>query len=340
MKRGMTIKQIASLAGVSPTTVSFVLNNRKGVGDETRQKIMEIIDREQYTPNINSRRLSLKRSFNIALFTNDEFSMYSDLFATKTMNAVTEAATQLGYTVILLPQKNKTDNAHLISSIKQGNLDGIIVFQDIDLSLYETLHKQNIPVVSIDSHSPDRPYPKIYVNYTEASYTAVKYLISEGHKEIAYIGIERLPELFIHCLNGYKKAMSEASLPLNPQWVMDMVWNENNAGEAMELILQGEQRPTAVFCASDLTAIGAIRRAIQLGFSVPRDISVISIDDIFISEFFNPALTTIHVDAAEMGRKAMEVLNAQLCGQRADLVYKMPSNKLIVRESVARKTDL
>ena len=336
MNRGTTIKQIAKIAGVSPATVSFVLNNRKGISEETRKRVLEVIEREQYTPNINSRRLSLKRSFNIALLTNDEFSMYSDLFATKTMNAVTESATKLGYTVILLPQKNKMDNSLLLSSIKQGNLDGIIIFQDIDPSLYATLQDQGIPVVSIDSHNLDRPYTKIYVDYTLAAYTAVKYLIDQGHRKIAYLGIERLPEFYISCLNGYKKALSEFSLPLNPAWMNNMAWNESYSGDVMETILKSEDHPSAVFCANDLLAIGAIRRAIRLGFNVPADVSVISIDDIFISEFFNPAITTVHLDIAEMGRKAMELLNALLAGEKVESVYPMRSDNLIIRESVAK----
>ena len=335
MKRGTTIKQIATIAGVSPATVSFVLNNRKGVSDATRQRILEIIEREQFIPNINSRRLSLKRSFNIAILTSDEFSMYGDLFATKTMNAVTDSATQLGYTVILLPHKNKTDNTLLMSSISQGNLDGVIIFQDIDLSLYATLQKQGIPVVSIDSHILDRPYTKVYVDYVHAAYTAVKYLIDQGHTDIAYLGIERLPEFYISCLNGYKQAMSDAKLPLQPGWVNNTINTEIGSGDAMEVILKSSPRPSAVFCANDLTAVGAIRRSMQMGFRVPEDVSIISIDDIFISEFYNPALTTIHLDIAEMGRMAMELLNALLASEHVENLNSMRSDNLIIRESVA-----
>lgn len=334
MKRNVTIKQIAQLAGVSPTTVSFVLNNRKGVGDETRKHVLDVIQREQFIPNINSRRLSMKRSFNIAVLFNNGLN-YDDLFITRTLTAISEAASKLGYAIVILPW-SESDSSLLTTSVNQGNIDGIIIFWDIDLSLFFSFEQMGIPVVSIDSHNLSRPYPKIYVDYTLATYTAVNYLIQQGHEKIAFLGSEQYPELYLSCLNGYKKAMAEASLPLHPLWMDKMIWHQTHPGDVMETILRCDDRPTAFFCVNDILSIGAMRRAIQLGFNIPEDLSFISIDDIFISEFYDPALTTIHIDMESMGRKAVEVLNSILLGEDVELAYCMESTKLVVRNSVAQ----
>ena len=330
----MTIKKISELAGVSATTVSFVLNNKKGVSEKTRKKVLDIIERENYIPNINSRRLILQRSFNVAFVTNEAFCMYNDLFATGVMKSVADSFSKIGYSTLLMPQLDEFYNSHLAASIRQRNLDGLIVFHDLSADLYQGIGNSNLPLVVIDSHMPNPPYPCIRIDYERAAYTAVRHLISQGHMEIACIGIEKLPNFFISCFNGYKKALAEVGLSFKPQWVENAEYGEEDAFEAMTKILNSGSIPTAVFCCSDLMAIGGMRAARQKGFKVPQQISFVGIDDIFISKYYYPALTTVHIDVEEMGKKSMEMLHAQIEGTLEKRIYTVRSDNLVVRESV------
>ena len=335
----VNIKTISKIAGVSPTTISFVLNNKKGVSEETRQKVLQVIEEERYVPNINSRRLSLNRSFNIALITNAAFEMFGDVFATKAMKAAVESATELGYNVLLLPATEDNRNEHLLSEIQQGNVDGAIVFHDVESALCNSLSKRDIPLVVIDSHLKVPPYSAIMIDYEKASYTAVSYFISQGHKKIAYIGLESLPNYYLQCLNGYKKAMMEASLPIEASWMSGMAVNGLDSGGAVNEIMGSANPPTAIFCGNDLTAIGAMHAAEDLGYTVPNDLSFASIDDIFISEFYNPPLTTVRVDAAAMGNKSIEILDKLISGKTQKEFCMLKSDDLIIRDSVRAIAD-
>lgn len=334
-KEKMNIKKISELAGVSPTTVSFVLNNREGVSDKTRKKVLQIIEEEKYTPNINSRRLSLKRSFNIAFIANDKFTVFSDLFATGILNSAVDTAARYGYNITLLPSLKNDDRTYLVSAVSQGNIDGVIFFQDIQAEVYASMVKREIPLVVIDSHQPNPPYSCVRVDYEQAAYTAVRHLVEQGHKDIAYIGLESLPNFYLYCLKGFKNALSEGGLPLQPQWMESLEFSEQYTGAVMHRMLSGDHIPTAIFCGNDLVAIGAMKEAIKMGFRVPEDVSFVAIDDIFISQYYNPALTTVHLDATEMGKKAMELLYKQISGKEETSVVQIRSNDLIIRESVA-----
>ena len=117
--KSVNIKKISQLAGVSPTAVSFVLNNREGVSEETRRKVQEIIKQEGYIPNINSRRLSMKRSFNIAFINSETYAMFTDAFANGTVKAAVCKANSMGYNIMLLPEMNLKNRDYLTTEARE-----------------------------------------------------------------------------------------------------------------------------------------------------------------------------------------------------------------------------
>lgn len=334
----MNIKKISQLAGVSPATVSFVINNREGISEETRRKVQEIIRQEGYIPNINSRRLSMKRSFNIAFINSESYAMFSDAFANKTIKSAVCKANSMGYNIMLLPEMNLKNRNFLATAIGQGNIDGAVFVHDIDSLVYATLKEHGIPVVAIDSHAYHPPYPCITMDYEKLACKVCKYLIEQGHSRIAYLGIESLPEFYLRCLKGYKQALSEASISINGSWIMSTADDGVNIPEAAHHTLVNsldrEHLPTAIFCGNDVTAMGAISGLARMGLSVPKDMSVISIDDITLSEYFVPSLTTLHVDMAFMGEKAIEMLHDIIEGNSEGEIYCMDSGEIVVRDSV------
>ena len=336
----MNIKKISQLAGVSQTTVSFVINNREGISEETRKKVQKVIEQEGYIPNINSRRLSMKKSFNIAFINSESYAMFSDAFANDTVKAAVRKAGDMGYSVMLLPEMNLKNRSFLTTAIGQGNVDGAIAMHDLDPSACVILEENHIPFVAIDSHNPSAPYHCVTMNYEMQAYRVCRYLIEQGHKNIAYLGIESLPDFYLRCMKGYMNALSEAHLPINPAWIMRASDDGTNVPEmAMkELVsaLSDDEMPTAIFCVNDLTAIGAINGLRRRGYSVPDDVSVISIDDIASAEYFIPPLTTLHIDGAAMGEKAMEILHRIISGEDVERAYVMQPGEIMVRETVKK----
>lgn len=334
----MNIKKISQLAGVSPTTVSFVINNREGISEETRRKVQEIIRQEGYIPNINSRRLSMKKSFNIAFINSESYVMFSDAFANKTIKAAVHKANSMGYNIMLLPEINLKNQDFLTTAIGQGNIDGAIFVHDIDPMVYVALKEHGIPVVAIDSHAHHPPYPCITMNYEKLAYRVCRYLIEQGHRRIAYLGIESLPEFYLRCMKGYKQALSEESISINGTWIMSTADDGINIPEAahhtLVNTLDKKDLPTAIFCGNDVTAMGAVSGLARMGLSVPGDMSVISIDDIPLSEYFVPSLTTLHVDMGYMGEKAIEMLHDIIEGSSKGEIYCMDSGEIVVRDSV------
>lgn len=336
--KSVNIKKISQLAGVSPTAVSFVLNNREGVSEETRRKVQEIIKQEGYIPNINSRRLSMKRSFNIAFINSETYAMFTDAFANGTVKAAVCKANSMGYNIMLLPEMNLKNRDYLTTVIGQGDIDGALVMHDIDPVIYATLKENKIPMVAIDSHMQNPPYPCIMMRYEELAYQVCMYLIGQGHRDIAFLGIESLPEFYLRCLKGYQRALSEKNLPIRAEWILSAADDGINVPEAVQNTLKEklsrEHLPTAIFCVNDLTAIGAISGLVQMGASVPEDVSIISIDDISVAKYYIPPLTTLRVDTAYMGEKAVEILHNIIEGKSEGEVFCMDAGELIVRKSV------
>lgn len=330
----MTIKKISELAGVSPSAVSFVLNNKKGVSDETRERIQTIIEKVNYTPNVNSRRLVLERSFNIFLVLDNDISSLNNLFYTALINAIVEKASELGYNLVLTLKAYSFKESSLLHSVKQGNADGIVFLQDIDNATLHYLEDLGIPYIVIDSHKSDPEYVCVKSDMNVASYTATEYLISQGHKEIAFVGMGKLPELYLSAFNGYKKSISEHSLNFHPDWIQSEAYDEATAYNCMKSILKSDRIPTAIFCSGDIFAIGCMNCAHDMGYRVPDDISFCAVDNILLSEYYSPPLTTINIDKVEMGKKSVELLDALINKKTVEKIHVVKSNEIIVRRSV------
>ena len=329
MKR-VTVKEIAKMAGVSVTAVSFVINNKPGVSDETRKKVKEIINRTGFKPNLNSKRLLLNKSFNICLLTNPYSSPFDDLFYFEITKGILNQSRKYGYNIVISkPVMPKED---LPDIVRSGDTDGMIFMQDIDLSLIEKAAASRIPFVIIDSHTTNANVTSINPDYCEAAYNATSFLIKNGHKKIAMIASETVPDFFTQTKLGFEKALADNDLPMISEFSDITAQNEDTAFEAAKRIISSENRPTSILCTVDSFAIGAIRCAREYGLSVPDDISVMGIDDILLARYIEPKLTTVGIDKEQMGILAMDLLQKKINKEEAESIL-LPMN-IIVRDSV------
>lgn len=329
----LTIKEIAQLAGVSISAVSIVLNNRKGVSEETRQKVNEIVQKLQYTPNPNSRRLLFNRTNNIAVLFAHNTSPLEHMFHSELNRVILHECESRGYNLIFSSYKVENNNVILPNIIKSYDVDGIIFYGDIENSITNNLNNYDIPFIIVDSHAPSTEMLSVSADYANAAYIATSYLISSGHTKVAYIGASISFQYGSQTFGGFKRAIEENNILIPLNWIRMEASDEETAGECMDNIISSPNRPTAVFCAADIYSIGVMRSIKSHGLRIPGDISVIGIDDIILSSYIDPPLTTVRIDKEEMGRVAMELLLMKI-GKQDPQCSTVASDHLIVRDSI------
>ena len=335
MKNNLTISDIAKIAGVSKTTVSFVLNNKEGISEETRQRVLDVIKETNYKPALNSKRLYFQKTFTIAVVFDKATYRSDNLFYFDIMNTLLKRCTSYNYSLVYSEYSYVDEILTLPEQILNKDVDGLIFLKDVPLVLVATLRNLDIPFVVADDHSDHNSLFTVKVDYRLAAYTAVKYLIDQGHRRIGFIGNMHLPAFYTQIFSGYQKALREARLPLQLSWSFEKVHDRETVELYTAQMLSEKEWPTAIFCMEDILAIELIRYLQKRKVAVPDDISVISIDDIILSNLIYPSLTTVAIDKEQIGSSAIDILVDLINEKTPDNVV-VSSNTIVVRESVKK----
>jgi len=330
----VTRNDVARHAGVSPSTVSYVINNGpRPVSDTTRRKVLKAIDDLGYRPNAVARNLRLQSTKTVGLIIPDTCNTY---FA-EVAEGIESVAYDNDYMVVFCNSDYQlARELSYIDHLYAERAAGIIIIPATSSTKsLKSLLKTNIPSVSLDRAAQGIDIPSIVANNFRGGYLATKHLISLGHKKIGCIS---RPVELSHAterLNGYLAALKDAGISPKSSWLAKGGYRMENGRKAMTELLDLADPPTAVFCYNDMMAIGALRCAHERGLSVPNNLSIVGFDDITEASFTCPALTTIHQDKYEMGRRGMKLL-LDLIQKKADahLPGLPPLDvKLIIRES-------
>lgn len=332
----LTIKQIADMAGVSVAAVSYTLNGKKGVGEATRKRILDTIENTNYTPNVNSRRLILQRSFNILLVIDADNSPLDNLFYMEIMSSIVDNGAKYGYNVVLVKLTETFEESGLKNTLLQHNADGIIFLCDISPDFQKSINKIGTPFVVIDSQRTNPPYPSIRADYNIASQCATKYLVENGHTKIAMLGSDNIPEYYMCTFEGYKNVLEEHGIDVKSEWIQSNANNDVAIKNCVQKLLDSDGVPTAIFCSSDFIAVNAMSYLQTLGYILPDDFSVCSIDDITLSRYHFPSLTTVRIDKEAMGKLAVDVLSELINGEETKINVTVPSCELVIRNSVKK----
>lgn len=325
---------VAKAANVSQTTVSLVLNNPEtsSVPEETRNKVLDAIRALGYVPNSTARMLRTSRTFTLACI----IPMITNPFYPAFVSGVQETAEERGYEVIIYNTHGSQEReAKYLQSVQQGRVDGVIgVFFYTRARDLIPLFEKNVPVVRLEvrQHSSGEwPLDSIFVDNTRAAYTAVSYLVSKGHTEIAMITGPGGPRNARR--DGYLLALKEHSPQIEANVVEVDNYNEMGGYRGMQMLLAA-RRPGAVFAANDLMAIGAMKAIHDAGRKIPEEIAVVGFDDIPAAQLVSPSLTTIHQDQEAIGRQAADLLISRMEGSAppGGRVIELPF-QLVVRQS-------
>ena len=333
-----TIKDIAKTAGVSVTTVSRALNGYSDVSEKTRQKILRIAEELNYSPNTLARSLVMNKSKTIGLLVSGlDQANVKDNFTFQVLSGVNRYISKTDYDLILFSTTSTKQREKTYSQLcRERKVDGVIMqgIRTDDPYLQEVV-ESDIPCVLIDIPITSNTVGYITTDNIKGAKIAVQHLIELGHTNIALMNGYEYAFVSQLRLEGYLEAMQEANLPVNAEWIVDGQFQEEIAEqEAIKLLIKHPQI-TAIFCASDLMALGVIKGAKQLGRRVPEDLSIVGFDDIILASYSTPPLTTIAQNVFQMGYEAAKMLVNMLDGETKPKVVTLETD-LVVRESTAR----
>ena len=303
----MNLEQVARRAKVSTATVSRVLNNASVVKTSTRTRVMKAIEELKYHPNLHARTLAGGKSRTIGVIvSNLENPFFFDIY--KTVEAGAHAQ---GYEVIMANTDYRAEQ--LVSSIRLmlgRRVAGLAaIVSEIDPALIEELSTSQMPVVFYDVGSPRKNIANIRVNYGRGIEKVVNYLHSLGHRKLGFLGHHAM----LGPINDRMKALHEAvgRIPeLEVRTAADADTLEGGRAAARTLLESGYE-PTALVCVNDITATGALRELRERGIRVPQDMSVTGFDNVKLSEFCYPALTTVHIPRDRIGGIVCDYLMPQ-----------------------------
>ncbi|EKQ57684.1 MULTISPECIES: LacI family DNA-binding transcriptional regulator [unclassified Clostridium] len=331
-----TIYEIAKIAGVSPTTVSKVINNYPDVSDKTRAKIKKILEEENFLPNSQAQFLSTKRTWTLGIVYFEDLGVgLNHPFFSGVIEAFKKQADKHGYSLLFGSKNDRLKNDTFLEYFKYRCVDGIAIICT-DPNDKETLEliESDFPIVVIDMFSKNTS--TVTSDNLEGCNLAIKYLYDLGHRRIAHItGASQSDNWPSHIRKeGYIKTMEKLKLKIKEGYIADGVNFDVSGGyKAMKDLLNLKDRPTAVFAACDKIAIGAINAVKDAGLTIPDDISIIGFDDIEISEYLTPRLTTIRQNCDEIGRTAVDLLVEQINEKEKLKINKIISVELVERDS-------
>ncbi len=335
----VSIKEVAKLAGVSIATVSRCINNPEKVREQTRGRVNAAILETGYSPNTLAQSFRRGRTNRVMVV----LPTIGDPFFTSVMHGIQRAAKAKGYSVIIVDTQLNTMTADEVGAmLVSKQTDGIILLASTSpfgTEILSARSRRRLPIViGCETIAPELGgLPSVHIDNVAAAKEATNYLIGRGHARVAMICGQKSSLLTRDRELGFREAMKEAGLPIEDGWVVEGDMSLAGAIRATRTLLNGVNRPTAIFCANDEMAIGCVHGIKAAGLTVPGDISVMGFDDIRYAEVMDPPLTTIAQPTEEIGERAMFRLCREI-EEREPLSDARPEivpHKLIVRRSVA-----
>ncbi len=331
-----TIRDVAKKAKVSVATVSRVLNAPDQVRGVTRNKVLKAMEQCHYVYNALAGSLSARRTSTLGVIiptiTNPIFAMVT--------KGIQDFAAVKGYSIILgNTDYNEENEMQLLHLFQEKRTDGVILNGPWrNASIVPHIKNTKLPFVITWQTVKDKEVNFVAFDNFKGAYRIVEYLISLGHRRIGMIaGKFSVSERAVMRWQAYRKCLADHHIPYDPDLVLEKGYTYSDGKEAMARLLMLPSPPSAVFCGNDILAIGAMVFAKEKGLHIPGDLSVVGFDDMEISAYYDPPLTTMAVPAYEMGRLAAKILIENIQGEGKTPQQYILDTNLIVRGSTGKK---
>lgn len=328
------IRDVAKLAGVSPASVSRILNNDTTyhTTEETANRVFSAAKKLNY--HIPQNRRSKRKRIRFGCISRMTVEHTKDSYFSSIANSIQSFCHKNNIEFELLQSQFDVENPNLLKNFLSSNLNGVIVMGYVDPIIIDSILEKGISIVGIDSSSDK--IDNVRYNRYQAGCYAMQYLLAKGHKKIAYVGSNIYPDKVwdLGRFEAYKKMLSMENIPLNPDWVIDCKWQRETCYKLVTKLLSSNDKPTAFFVASDHMAIAAMSAINDYGLRIPEDISIIGITDIEVSKYLNPPLTTIKIPQEEIGTIAAATLLGRVNSDTTIVKQIYIPTELIERKSV------
>ncbi len=333
-----TLKDVAQRVGVSTATVSYALSGKRPISKEVKEQIFDAIEELDYVPNLSARSLSMKNSKLVGVVVPQtepgERLMFQNSFYSEILGSIEFYARQAGYHILI----SATDaNESYLTLAQKRNLDGIIVIGMYPDKFYQQMKKTQIPIVLIDSYCNDHYYHSIHIDDAYGCYLATRYMLSQGHRDIAFfVGRVKENGVMKKRLLGYQQALAEYEIPYRDTYVFEGQIDYKNGIEFAKKLLAAKLPVTGIVAAADILAIGAMKGLYESGKRVPDDYSVVGFDDVEISQYLTPGLTTVRQQISLKGQKAVELLLKHIQNPGLPKQEEILPLELVERDSVKK----
>jgi LacI family transcriptional regulator len=339
-KEGVTIKDVAQLAGVAPSTVSKVMNGSSEISQETMHKVNKAVKKLNFRPNSIARSLRKNHTLTIGMINGEETSSIPFTFIMPLMVGVEETAREQGFSVFLCNTHGKGEHEkNYLETLIDKQVSGIIfVNAKPEPRGAPALELGSLPYVFLYQYAPKAPVPSVMPDDLAGGYKATRYLIELGHTRIGYINGENSYHVTQLRFEGYRKALKEARLTFDPGLVQfPNTWYEEGGYDSAKIFMRLREPPTAIFCANDELAIGALEATKELGLRVPEDVSLVGYDDRHEAVHKRPPLTTVALPFYDMGKLAFTLLLSMIRGEKVETGIHYVQCPLIQRSSATVK---
>ncbi|MDK2809377.1 MAG: hypothetical protein PWR27_86 [Petroclostridium sp.] len=334
----VTINDIAKAANVSPSTVSRAIANNPRISKKTRQKIFQIMKEMNYHPNLIARSLVNRSTRIIGLVVpgNTEKAFQHPFFP-EILRGIASVAHKYKYNILISSVTNVRDEKQMINElVKGGVVEGVVLMTSKvkDPSIAE-LVKTEFPFVVVGRPVNDDGINWVDNNNFAIGYELTQHFIKQGHKKIAFIGVSQDLVATLDRLEGYKKALQDSNLPVDDSLIIESNYLDDNGYDLVQKIDFSQKKPTGIIACDDFLAFGIIKFLNEHGFKVPEDVAVAGINNVALSEHSVPPLTSVEINAFQLGVKAFELLFESIKSDFKSINRAIIPAKLIIRESTS-----
>ncbi len=332
----VSIKDVAEIAGVSVATVSRTLSRPEKVAESTREKVMAAVERCGYVTNVMASNFRRRKSQTIVVLVPD----IANLFYASIVQEIEIVARKRGYQILLGETQQDPEIEGAYSAlVSQRMADGIITL-GMHIPFKVDPRRKNPdekwpPLVMVGEYTGSIPLPKVGIDNVQAAADATRHLVELGHKHIAFLGGPKDFTLCKERLKGFRRVMRKAGLEIPAGYIQYGEFKLASGYSGAKSVLECNTRPTALFCANDEIAIGAMKALREAGLKVPRDFSLVGFDDLDIAAYCDTPLTTILQPRRQMGNEAIRLMLGLLAGEESLERYITLPHELIVRKSTA-----
>jgi len=336
----VTIKEVAKLANVAPSTVSRVIANSPRISEKTKKKVKEAMEQLGYHPNFIARSLASQSTQAIGLVMPSSGDVvFQNPFFPTVLQGISEGAHEKNYALHMTTGKSEDETLDAVIHMVQGRrVDGVVLlYSKVEDKVISYLKGRDFPFVVVG-----KPYKHVEeITHVDndnfrAMKEATEYLIGLGHHEIAFIGGSLDLVVTVDRLLGYERALRDANIPLRNEYIVQEEFLREGGQEAVAELMQLKEHPTALVVADDFMALGVLNTLDELGIRVPEDISIVSFNNVLLAEMSKPPLTSVDINILDLGYQASKSLIQKIENNNEPTKRIIISHNLVERHSCSK----